>query len=306
MIADYHSITEDYDPKTKSAQVLELVADFLAVGLDPDKSTIFLQSLIPEHTELAWIFSTVTPVAELTRMTQYKDKASRQTKNINAGLFTYPILQAVDILIYKPELVPVGHDQLQHLELANDIVRRFNKKFGQTFKEIKPLLTQSPRVMSLGDPQKKMSKSDPSGCLFLSDEPGEIKKKIQKAVASSQGLEGVGLPAGNQDAILSKIEEAYQNNPALQGGLNLFLLLVIFDYEAALKIIKNKKYRYSEIKEVLAEALSNHLEYFRMKKKELIQNPNILKETLVGGSAHARKFASATLTEVKQKIGLTL
>lgn len=164
-LADLHSLTEDYSPKEKAKQVLELTADFLAAGLKPNKSVIFQQSQIPAHSELAWIFQTVTPLGEAERMTQFKDKAARQKENINLGLLTYPTLMAVDILIYSPDVVPVGDDQSQHLEFTRTLARRFNKKFGATFREPKGLFTHASRIMSLKDPSKKMSKSDPASCL---------------------------------------------------------------------------------------------------------------------------------------------
>src|SRR3990167_506738 len=158
-VVDMHSLTADYKPAEKREQIMATVIELLASGIDPKKSTIFIQSQVPQHAELAWYFATLTPVSFLERMTQYKDKAARQKENINAGLFTYPVLQAADILLYKPFGVPAGEDQLQHLELANDIARKFNARFGSTFEQIKPLLTKTPRVMSLLEPSKKMSKS---------------------------------------------------------------------------------------------------------------------------------------------------
>jgi tryptophanyl-tRNA synthetase len=184
-IADLHSLTEDFAPKEKAEQILELTADFLAAGIVSKKSTIFLQSQIPAHSELAWIFNTITPLGELRRMTQFKDKAETQKQNVNAGLLTYPTLMAADILLYDAKFVPVGEDQLQHLELARTLARKFNARFGKTFIEPQPILTQTPRVMSLTSPHKKMSKSEPSGCLFIDDFPEEIKKKIARATTDS-------------------------------------------------------------------------------------------------------------------------
>ncbi|MEK7178455.1 MAG: tryptophan--tRNA ligase, partial [Patescibacteria group bacterium] len=151
-IADYHSITENCDPKQKSKEILDLATDLLALGLDPKKSVIFQQSQILFHTELAWIFNTIVKIPELERMTQFKDKAKEQKQNINIGLFDYPVLMAADILIYKAEAVPVGEDQIQHLELTREIARRFNDKFGKIFPEPKSILTETPKIMSLTDP----------------------------------------------------------------------------------------------------------------------------------------------------------
>ena len=294
MVADYHSITEDYDLKEKEKQVLELTADFLAIGLDPEQSIVFLQSLVPEHLELTWIFNSITPVSELTRMTQYKDKASRQAKNINAGLFTYPVLQAADILIYKPVAVPVGRDQTQHLELTNDIARKFNKKFGEYF-DIVERVTQDrdeinpDYIMSLQNPEKKMSKSEPAGCLFIEDGPEEMWKKIKKAVTESS-------PDKELQSAL--------------GVTNLFTLLKSFGTEEEHLKFENQRnngsIRYSEFKEVLAKRISDHFIDYRMKKQKLIKNPSKLKKILESGSKKARSIASKTLAEVKAKIGLKL
>src|SRR3989338_3880433 len=182
-IADYHALTGDITDFSK--KITELQIDFLAAGLDPKKSTLFVQSEVPGHTDLGWILSTVTPFGELARMTQFKDKSEKQAENVNAGLFTYPALMAADILMYDAVFVPVGDDQDQHLELTRTIARRFNKKYGETFIEPKSLHTETPRVMSLTDPTYKMSKSEPAGCLFLDDELTVIEKKIKTAVTDS-------------------------------------------------------------------------------------------------------------------------
>lgn len=281
---DYHSISEDYEPGEKRQMTLDLIADFLAAGLNPQKSTIVLQSQIPEHTELAWIFNCITPVAELERMTQYKDKAQKQAKNINMGLFDYPVLMAADILIYRATAVPVGIDQKQHLELTNIIARKFNNRFGQYFEEVKPLWTKFPKVMDLKRPEKKMSKSDPEGCLFLDDEPENIFKKLKGAVTATEG--GSTSP----------------------GVENLLLLLEHFGSAEQNKTFRQQHgegtLKFSELKETLAGDIAHHFAEFREKKKELLSKPDHLAEILGDGAAKARKTAQATLREVKQKIGL--
>src|SRR3989344_7425338 len=158
MVADMHSLTENHNPKNKREQILDLAISLLASGLDPEKSAIFIQSHLPQHAELTWYFNTITPVGELERMTQFKDFV-RRGHSPNVGLFDYPVLQAVDILLYKPTAVPVGQDQMQHLELTNTIAKKFNARFGKTFDEVKPLLTKTSKIMSLLEPSKKMSKS---------------------------------------------------------------------------------------------------------------------------------------------------
>jgi tryptophanyl-tRNA synthetase len=283
-LVDYHSISEDYEPKQKQGMVLDLLANFLAAGLNPEKSTISLQSQLPEHTELAWIFDCITPVAELERMTQYKDKAQKQSKNINMGLFNYPVLMAADILIYKATAVPVGIDQKQHLELTNVIVRKFNNRFGEFFKEVKPLWTSFPKVMDLKRPDKKMSKSEPDGCLFLDDEPTNIQKKLKSAVTAS--LAGTKSP----------------------GEENLMSLLAHFGKtgETAhfIKEQASGTLKFSELKEVLAKDIDDYFAEFREKKKEFLAKPDYLAQVLGDGAAKARKVAGQTLLEVKQKIGL--
>lgn len=283
-LVDYHSISEDYNPKEKPKMILDLAANFLAAGLDPKKSVIFLQSQVSEHTELAWIFNCVTPVAELERMTQYKDKAQRQVKNINMGLFDYPVLMAADILAYRATAVPVGIDQKQHLELTNVIARKFNNRFGNYFKEVEPLWTRFPKVMDLKHPDKKMSKSQPDGCLLLDDEPKAIAEKIKKAVTAS---------------------DPGKKSP---GEENLMLLLSHFGSQEQIAYFADQQssgtLKYSELKESLAGSIADYFADFREKKKELLSRPEYLAEILGDGAAIARSVASATLLEVKQKTGL--
>jgi len=286
-LATYHSITEDYDPKEKKQDVFNLALDFLAVGLDPKKCIIFNQVDVPECTELAWIFNCFTPVSELERMTQFKDKSAKNVKNINAGLLDYPVLQAADILLYKPDFVPVGHDQLQHLELTNEIVRWFNNKFGQYFQPVKPLLTNIPKVMSLLEPEKKMSKSaGPNHYISINDEPEIIQEKLKRAV-TGVGTEEV-LPAGAQNlmALLAEFGTAKQT--------------VYFKDQ-----IKNKTIRYSELKETLAKDISNYFADFRKKRKELAKKPQYIEKMLKEGATKAQKVAQKTLKEVKSLIGVS-
>ncbi len=286
-IVDLHSLTEKFDPKAKSQEILGLAIDFLALGLDPAKSTIFIQSHVPEHLELSWIFSCLTPVAELERMTQYKDFVARG-HSPNAGLFAYPILQAADILIYKPKAVPIGEDQLQHLELTNDIARWFNNRFGQTFEKVKPLLTNTPRVMSLLDPAKKMSKSlGERHVIYLNDEPDVIEKKLARAVTDA-----------GKDGAMS------------EGTANLFKLLEIFGDKESFEFYKEQHssgiIRYVELKANLAKLIAHYFAEYRQRRKELEKKPEYVREVLEIGQQKAQMTASPTLQEVKQKIGLIL
>jgi len=285
-LATYHSITEDYDPKTKKQDIFDLALDYLAAGLDFKKCIIFNQADVPECTELTWIFNTLIPIAELERMTQFKDKAAKQIKNINTGLLDYPVLQAADILLYHPDFVPVGFDQLQHLELSNTIVRLFNNKFGQYFKPIKPLLTKTPKIMSLLEPDKKMSKSaGPNHYIAINDEPDIIQEKLKRSVTGT-GTEEI-LPAGAQN-LMTLLEEFGKPEQ-----VNHFK-----------DQLKNKNIRYSELKETLAQAIADYFADFRAKRKELSKKPQYLEKVLKDGAKKARKEAQKTLNEVKELIGV--
>lgn len=285
-VADLHSITEDFNPAEKKQQVLDILASFIAAGLDPKKSLLFIQSHIPAHTELAWILNTITPFGELSRMTQFKDKSGRQEENINVGLFAYPVLQAADILLYDAHAVPIGEDQIQHLELTRALARKFNAKFGVTFTEPQPLLTPTPRVMSLTNPAKKMSKSEPHGCIFLDDEPEIIKEKIMAAVTDS----------GN---------EILFNQEAKPGIANLITIYAnltdttIYNIEQE---FRGKKY--SAFKTTLAKTIARRFGPFRRKKTKLLTNPKKLITIALRGSKAANVIANKKLTETKTKLGL--
>lgn len=287
-LADLHSITEQFDPKEKSAQILELTADYLAAGIDPKKSVIFQQSQIPAHSELAWILNTIAPIGELERMTQFKDKSVRQVANVNMGLFDYPVLMAADILLYDAGVVPVGDDQLQHLELTRSLARKFNAKFGKTFIEPKDLLTKTPRVMSLKDPSKKMSKSDPASCLFIDDSPEEIKAKIMRATTDSG----------------SEISYDPKKKPGLSNLIEIAAALRSEGTEVVEKKFSGKSY--SEFKTALAEFIAAHFADFRTKKKALVAKPETLIKLLDAGSEKAAKVADKKMEEVKKKVGLAL
>lgn len=288
-IADLHSLTEHFDPKRKREEILNLAADFLASGLDPKRSTIYLQSQIPAHSELAWIFSTITPPGELYRMTQFKDKAAHQKQNINVGLLTYPILMAVDILIYDPRYVPVGEDQLQHLELTRTIARKFNKRFGKTFTEPKALVTKTPRLMSLADPTKKMSKSQPATCLFLDDSPDAIRKKITATTTDSG----------------SEIKYDPKKKPGVSNLLDIYSGLSGKPIAALERKFAHVK-QYVPFKKELAELVVNHFAEFRETKKSLLAAPNRLKSVLESGSRKAAAAANKKIAEVKNRIGIDI
>ncbi len=285
-IADLHSLTEPFDPKEKHRQVLELAADLLAAGVDPERAVVFPQSLVPAHSELAWILNTITPMGELERMTQFKDKSARQAEHINAGLFDYPVLMAADILLYEPKFVPVGDDQLQHLELTRTLARRFNAKYGKTFVEPKALLTKTSRVMSLKDPSKKMSKSVPDGCLFIDDEPETIMRKIARAVTDS-------------DATLVYDPE---RKPGLANLLEIYGALTHLAPKAVAGEFAGTSY--ATFKEKLAVLASRHFAAFRTRKKELLADPESLRKILAAGAEKAGTIAQKKIDEVKRQVGL--
>lgn len=285
-VADLHSLTENFDPETKTEEITNVVSDFLAAGINPEKSTIFIQSQVPTCTELTWVLNTITPLGELQRMTQFKDKSQRQQVNINAGLFDYPVLMASDILLYDAEFVPVGEDQLQHLEFARTLARKFNKKFGEVFVEPKPLLTKIPRLMSLTDPKKKMSKSDPNGCLFLEDPEEEIQEKIKRSVTDS----------GKEIIFHEKDKPAISNLMSIYEG---FSGVAIKEIEE-----KFKGRTYVEFKTALTELLIKNLGNFQDKKSNILK-PKIL-AIVKDGAEKARGISQKKLKEVKKKLGLLI
>lgn len=287
-IVDLHAITIDYEPKEYQNEILQTAIDLLAIGIDPKKSIFFIQSHIKEHVELAWIFNTITPIAELERMTQYKEKAKQHKHNINVGLFAYPVLQAADILLYQAEVVPVGEDQAQHIEFANTVVRKFNNKYGQAFSPIKLLLTKGARIMSLTKPDKKMSKSlGSSNYIALRDEPDVIHQKIAKAVTDTG-------PA--------------QTDKKSLGVNNLFELLNLFaDDKTVSKFEKqynNKTIKYSVMKDALADAIIKTLEPIQAKIKKLEANPKKVKSILAKGAKQAQAMATKNIEVIKEKVGL--
>jgi tryptophanyl-tRNA synthetase len=290
-IADLHSLTEDFDPKEKQNQILSLAMDYLAIGLDPKKCTIFVQSHVPEVCELAWIFNCLTPLAFLERMTQFKDKALRQKKNINAGLLDYPVLQSADILMFRANTVPVGVDQVQHVELARDIAGFFNNKFGATFQEPQPLLTESPKIMSLTDPLKKMSKSmGEKSYIALADEPEVVAEKLAKAVTE---------PTGAID------EKKAETDAGMRGALNLLEMLKLFgNIKEYNHFKKAQKISYKELKEAVAKEIVEHFALYRKNKKALEANPEKVKKILSAGAASATKVAQKTMEEVRKKVGI--
>lgn len=284
-IPDLHSLTGNQPAAERRNQTLLAAAELLACGLDPGKITLFVQSHVPEHAELAWVFNCVTPIAELYRMTQFKDKSGEQDKNINAGLFMYPVLQAADILLYRATLVPVGQDQVQHVELTRDIVRWFNKRYGEFFAEPKPLLSEAPKVMSLLEPDKKMSKSKgPAHVIELADEPEVIRKKLARAVTATAG----GGHASGVENLLLFLKKFGEKS-------------VHAEFVAA---EKKKNIRYAQLKESVADAIGAYFADFRARRKELLSKPEEIRAILDSGAAKARDVAGRTMEGVRNLIGV--
>ncbi|MDP3784763.1 MAG: tryptophan--tRNA ligase [bacterium] len=287
-IADLHALTlRPQEPEKLRKQTLNLAALYLACGLYPKKTTLFIQSHVPAHTELGWILSTLTPLGELYRMTQFKEKSEKH--EVLAGLLNYPTLMAADILLYQADLVPVGEDQLQHLELTRTLARKFNSRYGKTFKEPKALLQkEGAKIMGLDDPSKKMSKSEarPANYIGLLDSPDEIRRKIKIAVTDS-GRE---------------IKYHPEAKPAISNLLAIYSLMT----EKSIAELE-KKYAgksYSEFKADLAEVLVEKLSPIQKKYRALLKNPKTLKTILAKGAKKASAIAGKTLKEVKEKIGL--
>ncbi|MFH0891109.1 MAG: tryptophan--tRNA ligase [Candidatus Liptonbacteria bacterium] len=292
-IADLHSLTENYTPEEKRQQILELAADFIAAGLDPKKSIIFLQSQVPAHNELAWILNTITPLGELYRMTQFKDKSSKDSANpehriSNTGLLVYPVLMAADIILYDTKFVPVGEDQIQHLELTRTLVRKFNSKFGNVFVEPQPILTHTPRIMSLKNPMKKMSKSDPQSCVFLDDSPEDIRAKFKTATTDSGG----------------EIKYEPNTKPGISNMLKIFSAVSGQHVKECEKMFAGSTY--SNFKSAVAESIVAHFADFREKKQALLARPKTLATILNSGSKKASLRANRKIKEVKNRVGLTV
>lgn len=285
-VVDYHAITIPYDPAEMPGRVFEAALDVLACGIDPERCTFFVQSRVPEHTELCWILNTMASVGALERMTQFKEKSDQFRESVNAGLFDYPVLQTADILLYKGNLVPVGEDQLQHLELSREIARRFNQRFGETFPEPEAVLTKAPRLMALNDPTRKMSKSIPGSFISLSDDEPTIRKKIGRAVTD------VG-------------PDPTQMSPGVK---NLFTLLAEFADQSAVAHFQQQyaagTLRYSELKPAVADAVVATLNPIRARRDELVAHPDRVHAALDAGADRAAQVARRTMDEVRQRLGL--
>jgi tryptophanyl-tRNA synthetase len=286
-IVNLHAITVPQDPKVLAAKTRELARIYLAVGIDPEVSTVFVQSDVVEHAELTWLLNGVTRMSELERMTQFKDKARKQQENVLVGLFDYPVLMAADILLYQTDLVPVGEDQKQHLELTRDIAIRFNRDYGETFRVPDPFIPKvGARIMSLADPTKKMSKSDEeseAGCIMLLDDPDAVRRKFKRAVTDS-GTE-IRFDA---------------TRPAINNLLTIYQLLT----EKTPAEIEDHfgGHGYAKLKEDLAEVTSDFLRPFQERVRAI--DDGRLDKILEQGAARAEVIAGPTLAQAQANMGL--
>ena len=288
-VVDMHAITVPQNPEELRKKTLEVAKIYLAAGIDPKKSALFIQSHIPEHAELCWILNTIAKIPELEKMTQFKDKSSREGKESSSvGLFDYPVLMAADILLYDTQVVPVGEDQLQHIEITRTLANRFNKKFGETFIVPEPFITkEGQRIMGLDDPSKKMSKSASSEYNYISfsDSEDDIRRKIKKAVTDS-----------GSEIIYS------DEKPALKNLINIYSLLDNKKPEEIEKLYKNKGY--ADFKNDLADVVVKFMKPFQEKIKSLTDEKVL--EILREGAEKVRPIAKAKLDEIKNKIGFIL
>lgn len=290
MVADLHSITVRQDPKELHENSYAIAAWYLAAGLDPQKSTIFLQSHVSAHAELGWILSTFTQMGELERMTQFKDKSQRNKKNINAGLFTYPTLQAADILLHHPHFVPVGHDQVQHLELTRNIAVRFNGVYGDVFTVPEVMVPKAAaRVKDLQEPTRKMSKSlTGQGTIFLEDDMKVIEKKIKRAVTDD----------------LAEVNYDMENQPGVSNLVEIYSAFKGCSIEDALKDLQGLQY--GGLKGKVAETAIETLEPLQQRYQEFMADKGELNRILQEGAQRSAERANKTLEEVQKHVGFVL
>ena len=286
-IVDLHAITVPQDPEVLRANTRVSYAQTIAAGVDPARSAVFVQSHVPEHAQLAWVLMCLTGFGEASRMTQFKDKAGKQgTSAASVGLFTYPILQAADILLYQAAEVPVGEDQRQHLELTRDLAQRFNSRFGETFVVPKAhVLKGAAKVLDFADPTAKMSKSSPGGCVFLLEEPKRISKKIKSAVTDSEAV--IRFDPERQPGVSNLLEVL----SALTGSAVPDL---VAGYDGVL---------YGTLKGDVADAVVALAEPFAARTRALLDDPAELERLMAAGAARAREVAAQTLAAAYDALG---
>lgn len=286
-IVDLHAITVPQIAKDLRARSLEVLALYLACGLDPEKNTIFIQSHVSAHAELSWVLNTMTYMGELNRMTQFKEKSKKSEANLNAGLYTYPVLMAADILLYQTDLVPVGEDQKQHLELARDLAQRFNSRYSDTFRVPEPYIPQvGARIMSLQEPNKKMSKSDENenAYILITDSAEAIRSKLKRAVTDSVGV--------------------IQYNDEQPGIKNLLTIYSKLSGESIEDILSRYEGQgYGQFKKDTAEVIVEALRPVREKYEDLLKNKDYLEKIYSDGANRADAAARKTLRKVYKKVG---
>lgn len=290
-LADLHTLTVKQDPAILRKNIYELTALYLACGIDPEKSILFAQSHVSAHTELAWVLNTICYPGELSRMTQFKDKSQKHEDNINMGLMDYPVLMAADILLYQTELVPIGADQKQHLELARDLAIRFNNRFGETFKVPEGYISKSvARIKSLAEPERKMSKSDANVNAFISmdDDPATVLRKFKRAVTDSD----------------DKIIYSPEDKPGISNLLTIYAAFTDKTIEQAEAEFVGKGY--GDFKLAVGEAVTAKIEPVRQEKNKLLGDKAYLDEVLKNGAERAERLAYKTLNKVYKKVGLVL
>lgn len=287
VLVDMHAITVEQNPAALRKRCYDFIALYIASGIDPERSTIFVQSHVPAHAELAWVLNCFTGMGELKRMTQFKDKSKKNPDNINAGLFTYPVLMAADILLYQADLVPVGHDQKQHLELTRDIAQRFNSRYSETFKIPEPYIPPvGARIMSLQEPRNKMSKSDnnENNYIGLLDTPERIRSKIMKAVTDSKTT-----------------IEYDKSRPGISNLVTIYSVITDKSFDEIKQMYEGKGY--ADFKKDLAEAVIEYLRPLQEKYKIVRADKGYLEEVMKKGSETASYKARKTLSKVYRKVG---
>ncbi len=288
-LADLHTLTVKQIPAELRQRSFDLLALYLACGIDPEKSVVFAQSHVPAHAELTWILNTVTYPGELTRMTQYKDKSQRHAENVNMGLLDYPVLMAADILLYGTDLVPVGADQKQHLEIARDLAVRFNNRYSETFTVPEPLIPKTgAKIMSLQDPDKKMSKSDdnPNAYISMNDSTDEIVKKFKRAVTDSQ----------------AEVRYDPENKKGVSNLLTIYSLFADKTIEEAEKEFEGKGY--GDFKLAVGETVAAVIEPVIAEKNRILKDKGYLESVLKAGAEKANYLAGKMMRKVYRKVGL--
>ena len=287
-MADLHSITVRQNPAELRRRSVSQLAQYIACGLDPEKNILFLQSHVHEHAELGWILNCYTMFGELSRMTQFKDKCAKNADNINGGLFTYPALMAADILLYQADYVPVGEDQKQHCELTRDIAIRFNNLYGETFKVPEPYIPKvGARIMSLGTPTSKMSKSDPQGCVFLMDSPDEISRKFKRAVTDSDSE--------------NCVRYAPQEKPGVANLMSIYSSVTGRSFEEIEREFEGQGY--GKLKPAVGDAVIEALRPIRENAERMIADKAYLQQVYTEGAQKAGYVARKTLRKVYKRVG---